>query len=62
MAILHDSPKNEIHWCKADYKKIELQKLVSWLDAFCNEHGNANQENHVLYGQIFSLKKTALLP
>lgn len=36
------SPENEAHWCKADYKKIDLQKLISWLDAFCDEYGNEN--------------------
>ncbi|TZF82754.1 SRPBCC domain-containing protein [Pedobacter sp. BS3] len=36
------SPENEKHWCKADYKKIEPQKQLSWLDAFCDENGNEN--------------------
>ncbi len=36
------SPKNEKEWCKADYKKIELLKTISWLDAFCDEKGIDN--------------------
>ncbi|HRG59891.1 MAG TPA: SRPBCC domain-containing protein [Bacteroidia bacterium] len=34
------SPAGETHWCKADYKKIELFKCFSGLDAFCDENGN----------------------
>lgn len=49
------SPKDEIHWCKADYIKIEFQKLVSWLDAFCDEHGNDNSgKPRSLWTNIFS--------
>ncbi|WP_353129916.1 SRPBCC family protein [Parapedobacter pyrenivorans] len=36
------SPENEKMWCKADYKAIETNKLLSWLDAFCDENGNEN--------------------
>jgi len=36
------SPTNEKMWCKADYKAIETHKLLSWLDAFCDENGNEN--------------------
>ncbi len=36
------SPKDEKMWCKADYKIIETNKLLSWLDAFCDENGNEN--------------------
>jgi uncharacterized protein YndB with AHSA1/START domain len=36
------SPQNEKTWCKADYKTIETNKLLSWLDAFCDENGNEN--------------------
>src|SRR6478736_9541523 len=28
------SPQNEKQWCKADYKEIESQKSLAWLDAF----------------------------
>ena len=34
------SPTNEINWCKADYKKIELQKSYTYKDNFCDEAGN----------------------
>lgn len=34
------SPQNEVHWCKADYKKIEHQKSYSYVDNFCDENGN----------------------
>ncbi|ODS86425.1 MAG: ATPase [Cytophagaceae bacterium SCN 52-12] len=36
------SPKDEKQWCKADYKQIETQRSISWLDAFCDEDGNEN--------------------
>jgi len=36
------SPENVAHWCRADYKKIDLQKSFSALDAFCDEEGNVN--------------------
>lgn len=36
------SPKNEKMWCKADYKAIENNRLLSWLDAFCDENGIEN--------------------
>lgn len=36
------SPRDEKMWCKADYKTIETNKLLSWLDAFCDENGNEN--------------------
>lgn len=36
------SPQGEKMWCKADYKAIETNKLLSWLDAFCDENGNEN--------------------
>lgn len=38
------SPKDEKHWCKNDYHKIEHQKSFSGLDAFCDEHGTVNTE------------------
>lgn len=37
------SPENEYHWCKADFKKIELLKSYSALDAFCSEDGTTNE-------------------
>lgn len=36
------SPENEKIWCKADYKTVEINKQLSWLDAFCDENGNEN--------------------
>jgi len=38
------SPENVMHWSRADYKKIEPQKSVSGLDAFCDENGTINPE------------------
>lgn len=38
------SPKDEIHWCKADYKKIEHEKSYSYTDNFCDEHGNVSEK------------------
>ncbi len=36
-------PTNDIHWCKADYKKIDPLISFSGLDAFCDENGNVNE-------------------
>jgi uncharacterized protein YndB with AHSA1/START domain len=36
------SPENEVHWCKADYEKIQTEKILDWYDAFCDEQGNLN--------------------
>lgn len=33
-------PTNDVHWCRADYKKIDPLKSFSGLDAFCDENGN----------------------
>lgn len=33
------SPEGEKHWCRADYKHINLNKSFSGLDAFCDENG-----------------------
>lgn len=38
------SPENEKHWCRADYKKIDMKRSYSALDAFCDEEGNVNTE------------------
>lgn len=37
-------PDNTPHWCRADYKKINMLKSFSALDAFCDEAGTINQE------------------
>ena len=34
--------KQDCHWCKNDYHKIEHQKNFSGLDAFCDENGTVN--------------------
>lgn len=36
-------PKDEIQWCKADYKEIEYQKKYSYTDNFCDENGNVGE-------------------
>ena len=38
------SPEDVVHWCRADYKKIEVRKSFSGLDAFAHEDGTANAE------------------
>ncbi|SHI73650.1 Uncharacterized conserved protein YndB, AHSA1/START domain [Tangfeifania diversioriginum] len=38
------SPENDMQWCKANYKKIELKNSLSWLDAFCDENGKENSD------------------
>lgn len=38
------SPENQKHWCRADYKKIEVKKFYSALDAFCDEQGTINTD------------------
>lgn len=38
------SPENVEHWCKADYKKIDVRKSFSGLDAFCDEDGKVNPD------------------
>lgn len=38
------SPKGEKIWCKADYKIVETNKQLVWLDAFCDETGIANTD------------------
>ena len=37
-------PENTAHWCLADYKRIIPKKTLSWLDAFCDEQRNINQD------------------
>lgn len=36
--------KQDRHWCKNDYLKIEHQKKFSGLDAFCDENGTVNTD------------------
>jgi uncharacterized protein YndB with AHSA1/START domain len=37
-------PEGEVHWCWADFIKIDLQKNYSGLDAFADADGNVNTE------------------
>lgn len=38
------SPENEKHYCKNDYRKIDVLKSYTGLDAFCDENGVTNTE------------------
>jgi len=38
------SPQDEIHWCKADYGKIEHRKSYTYTDNFCDENGNVSEK------------------
>jgi PhnB protein len=38
------SPENVEHWCRADYKKIDLKKSFSALDGFCDAAGTINTD------------------
>lgn len=56
------SPKSEKTWCKADYKAIETNKLLSWLDAFCDENGNENTiKPRSLWTNLFTEKNDVTL-
>lgn len=37
-------PTGEVHWCKNDYLKIDIQKSYTGLDAFCDENGAVNMD------------------
>lgn len=37
-------PNGDTHWCRADYLKIENEKMYSAIDAFCNENGEMNPD------------------
>ena len=51
-------PTNDIHWCKADYKKIDPLLSFSGLDAFCDENGNVNEAfPNSLWTNTFTEKK-----
>ncbi len=39
-----EGPEGAVHWCKADYQKIEPLKSYTGLDAFCDENGNINED------------------
>lgn len=56
------SPNNEKMWCKADYKAIETNKLLAWLDAFCDENGNENSiKPRSLWTNLFAEKNDITL-
>lgn len=38
------SPEGQTHWCRNDYKKIDVLKAFSGLDAFCDENGVINTD------------------
>jgi len=38
------SPENVPHWCRTEYKKIEVRKSFSGMDSFGDENGNVNAE------------------
>ncbi|WP_276167351.1 SRPBCC family protein [Zobellia alginiliquefaciens] len=51
------SPINEKIWCKAVYKAIETNKLLTWLDAFCDENGHENTiKPRSLWTNVFTEK------
>ena len=53
------SPENVEHWCKADYKKIEVKKSFTGLDAFCDENGNVNTDfPRSLWNNVFTAGAT----
>ena len=58
------SPENEVHWCRADYQKVEPKKSFSGLDAFCDENGAVVQDfPRSLWNNVFAEKanKTTLV-
>lgn len=38
------SPEGNKHYGKADYREITTNKTYSAIDAFCDEHGNADEQ------------------
>lgn len=38
------SPTNETHWCKADYKTVDVKKSYSYIDNFCDENGQVGEK------------------
>lgn len=36
------SPTQEVHWCRADYNRIDAERSYNATDAFCDEEGNIN--------------------
>lgn len=49
------SPENQTHWCRFDYEKIDTQKSIVGLDAFCDEQGNINTDfSRMEWNNVFS--------
>lgn len=56
------SPKNEKHWCKNDYLKINAKKSYTGLDAFCDENGiDSKDMPRTQWENTFSEKKDTTL-
>jgi len=36
-------PNDVAHWCRADYKSVDMYKSYSAQDAFCDENGKVNE-------------------
>lgn len=37
-------PQGDEHFCRADYKSIQLRQAIGWLDAFTNPEGEINTD------------------
>ncbi|MFT3845284.1 MAG: SRPBCC domain-containing protein [Lacibacter sp.] len=56
------SPEGEKHWGIMHYTGIELHKIISLEDGFCDAEGNLNEEMPVSTGEmIFTTTKTGTL-
>lgn len=48
------SPENLAHWCRSDYKSIDVLKRFSAVDAFCDENGiDSKQHPNSLWTNTF---------
>ena len=55
-------PEGEVHWSKADFKRIEPLKNFSALDGFCDENGTINPDwPRSLWDNTFSEKGDSTL-
>lgn len=49
------SPENQVHWCRFDYEKIQIEKSYTGLDAFCDEAGTLNPDfSRMQWQNVFS--------
>lgn len=56
------SPEDEVHWCLAEYKKIDAGKSFSGLDAFCDEYKNISTDfPRSLWNTVFEAKNDRTL-